>query len=312
MASDGDVGPSPYSAGIDLRRTYDGMDFVSYMWAGAVAGITEHTAMFPLDTIKTRAQALGHPGQQLQGAALRQALKAITRREGFFGLYSGIGAMVGGAGPAHALYFATYEAAKEVYGANRPGQHPVAAAASGATATVLSDACMTPADVVKQRLQIANSPYRGVLDCVVRVLREEGAYAFYRSYWTTLVMNVPHTAVQVSVYESCKKLMGADEDDRLSIQLVAGGVAGGAAAAITNPLDVVKTRLQTEGVTTATKYSGNGVISTLRQIVQEEGWVALLRGLKPRVLYHIPAAAVCWGTYESMKGFLGANGGKQE
>ena len=34
------------------------------MLAGAVAGILEHTLMFPVDTIKTRMQALAHPGQQ--------------------------------------------------------------------------------------------------------------------------------------------------------------------------------------------------------------------------------------------------------
>jgi hypothetical protein len=38
---------------------------VQHMVAGAAAGITEHTAMFPVDTIKTRMQALSHPGQRV-------------------------------------------------------------------------------------------------------------------------------------------------------------------------------------------------------------------------------------------------------
>ena len=35
------------------------------MVAGAAAGVGEHVAMYPVDTIKTRMQALAHPGQQV-------------------------------------------------------------------------------------------------------------------------------------------------------------------------------------------------------------------------------------------------------
>lgn len=51
----------------------------------------------------------------------------------------------------------------------------------GACATVVADAFFTPLDTVKQRLQIANSPYRSLSDCFMRTLREEGWAAFYRS-----------------------------------------------------------------------------------------------------------------------------------
>ena len=45
-------------------------------------------------------------------------------------------------------------------------------------------------------------------------------------------------------------------------------------------------------------------LPVLRQIIREEGMQALWQGLAPRVLFHIPAAAICWGTYESMKTLL--------
>lgn len=48
------------------------------MVAGAVAGIGEHVAMYPVDTIKTRMQALAHPGQQVRGAQGRR-----VKLEGF-------------------------------------------------------------------------------------------------------------------------------------------------------------------------------------------------------------------------------------
>ena len=184
------------------------------MLAGATAGIAEHVAMFPVDTVKTRMQALGHPGQQLRGAtaglgqqlrSVPRALRGILRREGARGLYSGVGAVAAGAGPAHALYFASYEAAKEAFvkfgggesegeggggesngGENSAAATATAAAAAGAVATLASDALMTPADVVKQRLQVAGSPYRGVVDCVRTVVATEGVGAFFRSLRTTV------------------------------------------------------------------------------------------------------------------------------
>jgi solute carrier family 25 (mitochondrial iron transporter), member 28/37 len=420
-----------------------------HMIAGATAGVVEHTAMYPVDTIKTRMQALGHPGQQLQGsrsrpgagggASVSRALRAVLRREGVSGLYRGVGAVAWGAGPAHALYFAAYEAARDGLlaldpnattsraGAARaasggtsssgggggsgsgsggsssgssssgpaPHQHhpsssssslaahsaaysTLASALAGASATLVNDAVMTPVDVVKQRLQVAHSPYRGAADCVRRVARDEGVAALWRSYRTTVVMNVPFTAVHFSVYESakrwllgmgsgpgemvreakeaCSEVLGGwwggtaagggeggagaaaaaaaeaataaaasakaappgrergeqgegedEEEEGLLVQLVAGGLAGGSAAAVTTPLDVVKTRLQTEGVGAPRRYGGTTrVLPVLRRIAQEEGGAALWRGWKPRVMFHVPAAAVCWGTYETCKRVLAA------
>nr|XP_018624636.2 mitoferrin-1-like [Nicotiana tomentosiformis] len=77
------------------------------MIAGSVAGMVEHMAMFPVDTIKTQMQAIG--SCPIKSISIRQAFRSIVQTEGIAGLYLGIGAMALGAGPAHAVYFSVYE-----------------------------------------------------------------------------------------------------------------------------------------------------------------------------------------------------------
>lgn len=47
-------------------------------------------------------------------------------------------------------------------------------------------------------------------------------------------------------------------------------------------------------------------LPAIRRIVHEEGLSSLWRGLQPRVMFHVPSAAVCWGTYETCKRLLAA------
>ena len=61
-------------------------------------------------------------------------------------LWKGVNSVVLGAGPAHALHFATYEFCKDYFGANSNGHHPLASAAAGACATLAHDSLMNPFD----------------------------------------------------------------------------------------------------------------------------------------------------------------------
>lgn len=114
--------------------THDGLYFWQFMIAGSIAGSVEHMTMFPVDTLKTRIQAIGG------SSTVRQALGSILKMEGPAGLYSGIGAMGLGAGlgrvvkqdgynglmkgwiprvffhaPAAAICWSTYEASKTFF-----------------------------------------------------------------------------------------------------------------------------------------------------------------------------------------------------
>ncbi|KAK6231170.1 hypothetical protein SCA6_001243 [Theobroma cacao] len=287
--------------------THDGLHFWQFMIAGSIAGSVEHLAMFPVDTLKTRMQAIG-ASCSVQPIGVRQALGSILKLEGPSGLYRGIAAMGLGAGPAHAVYFSVYELSKQALSRGDPNNSMVHAA-SGVVATVTSDAVFTPMDMVKQRLQLKSSPYKGVADCVRRVLMEEGIGAFYASYRTTVVMNAPFTAVHFATYEAAKRgLMevspDSTDDERLVVHATAGAAAGALAAAVTTPLDVVKTQLQCQGVCGCDRFSSSSIGNVIRTIVKKDGYRGLMRGWIPRMLFHAPAAAICWSTYEASKTFF--------
>ena len=70
--------------------------------------------------MKTRMQII-NPHPQAIYSSVVNAFSRITSAEGFSALWRGVGSMVLGAGPSHALYFATYEHCKELFGANQEG-----------------------------------------------------------------------------------------------------------------------------------------------------------------------------------------------
>lgn len=323
---------------------------VGYGWgtnmlAGALAGISEHAAIFPVDSIKTRMQVLPSlaPGNvlNLSGSAsssassaaattasssavraaaagagspagtaaaaplttIAQHFRSVSATEGIRSLWRGVASVIMGAGPAHAAHFGMYEFIREISGGRGEGWSGVlGTAVAGASATITSDALMNPFDVIKQRMQVRNSPHRTVLECAKSVYKAEGLTAFYVSYPTTLTMTVPFTAVQFSVYESLKGVINPDGSYSPGTHIVAGGIAGGVAAAVTTPLDVAKTLLQTRGNSTDPQIrNAKGMSEALRIIIARDGMNGLRRGMLPRVLTVAPSTAISWMSYEFFK-----------
>lgn len=292
-----------YRSDVCDAAAHDGLKFWQFMIAGSIAGMVEHMAMFPVDTIKTQMQALS--SCPIKSITVNQAVRSILKSDGARGLYRGIAAVGIGAGPAHAVYFSVYEVCKRRFSGGNP-DNSAAHAASGVCATVACDAVLTPTDVVKQRLQLRGSPYNGVWDCAGRVMREEGIRAFFASYRTTVVMNAPFTAVHFATYEAAKRGLTdvspeSAADARLVVHATAGAAAGALAAAVTTPLDVVKTQLQCQGVCGCDRFVTGSIQDVFQTIVKKDGYTGLMRGWMPRMLFHAPAAAICWSTYEAAK-----------
>ncbi|KAI0542428.1 mitochondrial RNA-splicing protein MRS3 [Xylaria digitata] len=291
----------------DYEALPPNFSLVQNMAAGAFAGIAEHTVMYPIDAIKTRMQII-NPSAGTVYKGMIQSTMRIASGEGFMNLWRGMSSVVVGAGPAHAVYFATYEAVKHLMGGNKTGtHHPLAAATSGACATIASDALMNPFDVIKQRMQIQNSSkmYRSMTDCARYVYKTEGLSAFYISYPTTLSMTVPFTALQFLAYESISTAMNPNKAYDPFTHCTAGAVAGGFAAALTTPMDVIKTMLQTRGTATDPELrSVNGFVAGCKLLYQREGMRGFFKGVRPRVVTTMPSTAICWSAYEASKAYF--------
>ncbi|KAM6347444.1 LOW QUALITY PROTEIN: mitoferrin-2-like [Alca torda] len=272
----------------------------THMLAGAVAGVMEHCVMYPVDCVKTRMQSR-------PAAAYRNVLEAlwrIARTEGVWRPMRGLNITATARRPAHALYFAARKVKKTLSDVIRGGNSHVANGAAGCVATLLHDG-MNPAEVVKQRMQMYNSPYQRVTDCVRAVWRNEGAGAFYRSYTTQLTMNIPFQAIHFMTYEFLQEQLNPHRQYNPGSHVVSGA-CGAVAAAATTPLDVCKTLLNTqESLALSSNISGHitGMANAFRTVYLG-GVTAYFRGVQARVIYQMPSTAIAWSVYEFFKYIL--------
>uniref|UniRef100_T1ISH4 Mitoferrin n=1 Tax=Strigamia maritima TaxID=126957 RepID=T1ISH4_STRMM len=277
------------------------------MMAGSMAGIGEHCVMYPFDCVKTRMQSM-QPSPHAAYKSIPDALFKMVRYEGLFRPMRGMSAVMTGAGPAHAMYYSCYEKLKEMFTADaEPGHHVLAHGAAGCFSTLLHDAVMNPVEVIKQRMQMFNSPFKRCRECLLYVYNVEGPRAFYRSYTTQLTMNVPYQSLHFMMYEYMQDLTNADRHYNPKAHMMSGAIAGAFAAAATTPLDVCKTLLNTQEKTTLQRTKQTqirGLVHAVQVVYQLRGLRGYFRGLQPRVLFQMPATAIAWSVYEFFKFFL--------
>ncbi|KAL2707634.1 Mitochondrial RNA-splicing protein MRS4 [Kluyveromyces marxianus] len=314
---------------IDYEALPDTAPLSYQLLAGAFAGIMEHSIMFPIDALKTRMQAVSEmkaaaassgsaaaAASAVRGSSVARAdtilqqISRISSTEGSLALWRGVQSMVMGAGPAHAVYFATYEFCKEnLIDAKDINTHqPLKTAMSGVAATVAADALMNPFDTIKQRLQLqSKSKDSSMWRMAANIYRNEGAKAFFYSYPTTLAMNIPFAALNFVIYESSTKFFNPTNAYNPWIHCLCGGIAGATCAAVTTPLDCIKTVLQVRGsdsVHIQSFKNADTFKKAATAIWQTYGWRGFWRGLQPRVISNIPATAISWTSYEFAKHLL--------
>ncbi|CAG2232104.1 MFRN [Mytilus edulis] len=276
---------------------------VDHMVAGAAAGILEHSVMYPVDCVKTRMQCL-IPDPKADYRSIADAFYKIVKYEGVRNTVRGVSAVIGGAGPAHAMYFACYEKMKKIISGGHQGNH-FAHGTAGLVSTLLHDMVMNPAEVVKQRMQMFDSPYKSCSNCIKVIYKEEGVMAFYRSFTTQLTMNIPFQCIHFMTYEIMQDIMNKNRGYDPSSHMISGAIAGAAAAVATMPLDVCKTLLNTQECCSRSQVSYvNGMTSAFRLVYEYQGLRGYFKGVQARVIFQMPATGISWSVYELFKYLL--------
>lgn len=195
--------------------------------------------------------------------------------------------------------------------------------AFSAIASCTAELATVPIDVVKVRMQLqgelgSTAKYKSSLHAFPTILREEGIAGLYKGVQPALLRQATYGSLRIGMYEPVKALIArfltgegagvgsaaaASASPALLHKVLSGMVCGGAAAAICNPTDVVKVRMQADGMNTApgAKPRYRHVFHAFGEIARTEGVRGLYKGVSPTVQRAAVVAAVELSSYDECK-----------
>ncbi|XP_063285797.1 electrogenic aspartate/glutamate antiporter SLC25A12, mitochondrial [Pelobates fuscus] len=177
--------------------------------AGGCAGGSQVIFTNPLEIVKIRLQVAGEISTGPKVRAL-----TVLRELGFFGLYKGAKACFLRDIPFSAIYFPVYAHGKTLLADENGHIGALQLLTAGAIAGVPAASLVTPADVIKTRLQVAaragQTTYSGVIDCFRKILREEGARAFWKGAGARVFRSSPQFGVTLVTYELLQRWLYVD------------------------------------------------------------------------------------------------------
>ena len=190
----------------------------------------------------------------------------------------------------------------------------VSNALAGAGAGAVAATIVCPLDVLKTRLQVSTlraggDAYVSTFQSLRSIVRLEGAVGLYRGLTPTVAALLPNWAVYFTAYEFLKtRGASAAPESEFAASLrhmTSAAGAGAATVLVTNPLWVVKTRLQVQhsralrgSMPTRAVYAGT--LDALRRVATEEGARGLYSGLAPS-LAGIAHVVIQFPVYERLK-----------
>lgn len=276
---------------------------VASMLGSALAGMLSRIPCHPLDTIKARLQVGAH------SRSIASEFKSVLAVDGVLGLYRGFGITFLASAPGTLLYFNSYEAAKRLVGGSDSNPDVVSTSLAGVAAEVVACVLFVPVDVVKERLQVQSAmhvdlKYSSASHAIRSIVQVEGVRGLYRGYGATIASFGPFSALYFTLYEQFKsaalQLYAVRQGDMLPFQVQLGTAcaAGSCASFLTNPLDLLKLRLQVQRRGVASPFQYRGMTHALYSVVAKEGVAALFRGATARVLFHAPSTGITMALYE--------------
>ncbi|CAB3226477.1 unnamed protein product [Arctia plantaginis] len=279
-----------------------------HLLAGGIAGAVSRTCTAPLDRLKVFLQV----NQNREN--MRKCLNKMIGEGGITGMWRGNGINVIKIAPESALKFAAYEQVKRLIKGEKTKNGPLEIHerfVAGATAGAISQTVIYPLEVLKTRLALRKTgQYSGIADAAKKIYAREGLKCFYKGYIPNILGIVPYAGIDLAVYETLKKkyistYQAHNEQPGMLLLLACGSTSCTLGQVCSYPLALIRTRLQAQE-TTAKGVEGT-LRSTVRDIIQREGFRGLYRGITPNFIKVIPAVSISYVVYEYASRSLGVN-----
>ncbi|XP_039443431.1 probable mitochondrial glutathione transporter SLC25A40 [Culex pipiens pallens] len=148
--------------------------------------------------------------------------------------------------------------------------------------------------------------FNGTIDAFMKISHYEGVRSLWSGLGPTLVLALPTTVIYFVAYEQFRLWLkefyqkrtnktSQQQELPLWIPLVAGGSARVMAVTIVNPLELIRTKMQSE------KLSYTEVGRGFKSMLKMQGVLGLWNGFFPTILRDVPFSAIYWTTYETLK-----------
>lgn len=180
--------------------------------------------------------------------------------------------------------------------------------------------CVYPLDTLKFRLQCetvkGGLTGHALLAQTARNMVKDGAVrSAYRGITMGLVGMFPYSAIDMGTFEFLKhkyasykaRHLGIHEEDALPGNIatgIIGATSGAFGATVVYPLNVLRTRLQTQG-TKMHPPTYDGIVDVFMKTYRVEGVRGMYKGLGMNLLKVAPALSITWVTYENSKRIMG-------